>query len=310
MKLILSLNKKERLYDYVSMGIDTFVLGGHYSFYAPYNFSLEEISQMIEQYSQCSFYVAMNALYDEHEIKDVEYYIDKLVKIGIKGLLFQDFGVLQIVKKNSYSLDMMYAPETLNTNAMTLKVLKQQGVTSAQLARVIPLEEQLQILQQTDMPLMLQVHGVEYIAASKRALLTNYQQASHLQFDLTSQTRLTIQARNSEDIFHIYEDQRGTHIFSQERLYMLDLLNQIHDFEYLYIETLMMDENEAVEVASLYSDALKSFQNNTYDRDVKSYMNLLYQLKTPLHRGFLFDQTVYKLEDVRKMDHEKSQSNH
>ena len=137
MKLILSLNKKERLYDYVSMGIDTFVLGGHYSFYAPYNFSLEEISQMIEQYSQCSFYVAMNALYDEHEIKDVEYYIDKLVKIGIKGLLFQDFGVLQIVKKNSYSLDMMYAPETLNTNAMTLKVLKQQGVTSAQLARCL-----------------------------------------------------------------------------------------------------------------------------------------------------------------------------
>ena len=39
-------------------------------------------------------------------------------------------------------------------------------------------------------------------------------------------------------------------------------------------------------------------------------MQLLYQLKTPIDRGFLFDQTVYKLEDVRKMDHEKNQSNH
>lgn len=91
---------------------------------------------------------------------------------------------------------------------------------------------------------------------------------------------------------------------------MLDLLNQIHHFDYLYIETLMMSEEEAVEVASLYSDALKSFENHTYDRDVKAYMRLLYQLKTPLDRGFLFDQTVYKLEDVRKMDHEKNQSNH
>ena len=71
-----------------------------------------------------------------------------------------------------------------------------------------------------------------------------------------------------------------------------------------------MSEEEAVEVASLYSDALKSFENQTYDRDVKAYMRLLYQLKTPLDRGFLFDQTVYKLEDVRKMDHEKNQSNH
>ena len=90
---------------------------------------------------------------------------------------------------------------------------------------------------------------------------------------------------------------------------MLDLLNQIQSFEYLYIETLMMSDEEAIEVASLYSDALKSFENQTYDRDVKAYMRLLYQLNTPLDRGFLFDQTVYKLEDVRKMDNEKNQSN-
>lgn len=310
MKLIISLNRKERLYDYVSMGIDCFILGGQYSFYAPSYFSLDDISQMVKQYPQCSFYVAVNALYDEHEIEAVEAYIDALSKMAIHGILFQDFGVLQIVKNKGCHFDMMYAPETLNTNAMTLNVLKQQGVTSAQLARVIPLEEQLSIHQQVHMPLMLQVHGVEYIAASKRALLTNYQEASGLAFDHKSQTRLTIQPRNSDYVFHIYENERGTHIFLKTRLYMLDLLNQIQSFEYLYIETLMMSDEEAIEVASLYSDALKSFEKQTYDRDVKAYMQLLYQLKTPIDRGFLFDQTVYKLEDVRKMDHEKNQSNH
>lgn len=310
MKLILSLNRKERLYDYVSMGIDTFILGCEYSFYAPYYYSLEDIKTICQQYPQCHFYVALNALYDEHDIETLKNYIDELSKISIYGIIFEDFGVLQIVKDKQYSFDMMYAPETLNTNAMTLNVLKEQGVTSAQIARVIPLEEQLLIQQQVNMPLMLQVHGVEYIAASKRALLSNYQKASGLEFDKESQTRLTIQARNSDYAFHIYEDQKGTHIFSFTRLYMLDLLNQIHHFDYLYIETLMMSEEEAVEVASLYSDALKSFENQTYDRDVKAYMRLLYQLKTPLDRGFLFDQTVYKLEDVRKMDHEKNQSNH
>ena len=89
----------------------------------------------------------------------------------------------------------------------------------------------------------------------------------------------------------------------------LDLLNQIHEFDYLYIETLMMNNEEAIEIASLYSDALKSYKQGTYDRDIKEYMDLLYRLKTPLDRGFLFDQTVYKLEDMRKMDNEKRESN-
>ena len=105
MKLIISLNRKERLYDYVSMGIDCFILGGQYSFYAPSYFSLDDISQMVKQYPQCSFYVAVNALYDEHEIEAVEALYRCIIKDWqYMALLFQDFGVLQIVKDKRYSL--------------------------------------------------------------------------------------------------------------------------------------------------------------------------------------------------------------
>lgn len=310
MKLVLSLNKRERLYDYISMGIKVFVLGGEYSFHCPYVFSLDEIKEMIHQNLDCFFYVAVNALYDQHLISDIEKYLDDLNQIGVKGILFQDFGVLQIVKEKHYSFDMMYSPETLNTNACTLNVLKDYGITSAFVSRVIPLEEQLIIKQEVHIPLMILSHGVEYIAASKRQLLSNYKEASGLEFDVSHQNHLILKARQSDYQLHIFEDQKGTHIFSKTRLYTLDLLNQIHDFDYLYIETLMMDEEEAVEIASLYSDAIKSYEENTYNRDVKEYMNLLYRLKTPLDRGFLFDQTVYKLEDMRKIDNEKSKSNH
>lgn len=310
MKIVLSLNNQTRLYDYIDMGIDTFVLGGKYSFHCPCVFDIEEMKKMKERYPHIHFYVAVNALYDQHMIADLQVYLNQLYQINIDGLLFQDFGVLQIVKENGYHFDMMYSPETLNTNACTLQVLQQQGVNSAFLSRVIPLQEQLEIRHLVDMPLMLQVHGVEYIAASKRELLSNYKQASHLEFDLQDQKSLMLKAKNSTYELRIFEDHFGTHIFSNERLYMLDLLNQIHEFDNLYIETLMMDDEEAIEIASLYSDALKSYENQTYDRDVKEYMNLMYRLKTPLGRGFLFDQTVYKLEDMRKMDNEKRESNH
>lgn len=310
MKIVLSLNNQKRLYDYIDMGIDTFVLGGKYSIHCACAFALEDILEMSQKYQESDFYVAMNGLYDQHQIADIEKYIEALSQMRIKGIIFQDFGVLQIVKDNNYDFDMMYSPETLNTNAQTLNVLQSQGMTSAFVSKVIPLEEQLDILNAVKMPLMIQGHGIEYIAASKRELLSNYKNVSHLDFDMSQKGLLTLQARDSDYQFYIYEDDKGTHIFSCSRLYTLDLLNHIHCFDYLYIETMNMSDNEAIEIASLYSDALMSYYKGTYNKDVKEYMNLLYQLKTPLDRGFLFDQTVYKLEDMRKIDNEKRQSNH
>lgn len=307
MKIVLSLNKKERLYDYISMGISTFVLGGEHSFYAPCYFTLEEIKELVNQYHDCHFYVAVNALYDNYKMKDVEDYLAKLDELGVYGIIFQDFGVLQICKENQYKFDVMYSPETLNTNVKTLNVLKKYGITSAFVSRVIPLEEQMMILKDADLPIMIQAHGVEYIAASKRELLSNYKQASGLEFDVSMESQLTIKARNSEEEYYIYEDDKGTHIFSKNRLYTIDLFNHLCEFDYLYIETLMMKEEEAIEIASLYSDALSSHKNGSYNKEVKEYTNLLLKLRTPLQRGFLFDSTVYKLEDMRKRDNERNQ---
>ena len=99
MKIVLSLNKKERLYDYISMGIDTFVLGCEHSFYVPYQFSLDEIKDIKCQYPHIRIYIAINALYDQHVINQVESFIQELSKLNVEGIIFQDFGVLQIVKK-------------------------------------------------------------------------------------------------------------------------------------------------------------------------------------------------------------------
>lgn len=307
MKLVLSLNNKNYLYDYKSMGVDTFVLGCQYSFYAPYIFSLEEIRELVQQHQDVHFYVSVNYLYDQHQIEEVKDFIKALHDIHVYGLIFQDYGVLNIVRKNGYSFDMMYSGETLNTNGNTLNVLSTLGVTSAYLSRVVPLEEQLLIKEKTNIPLMIQCHGVEYIAASKRKLLSNYKDASGKEFDISYDSHLTLLARNSDYQFRIYEDDKGTHIFSKSRLYTLDLLTYMSKFDYLYIETMDMSDHECIEVTSLYSDAIASFNNGKYNKEVKEYLPLLIKLRTPLDRGFLFDSTVYKLEDMRKLDNEKCQ---
>jgi len=306
MKLAIQLNDVSYLYDYLSMGVDLFIVGGEYSAQNVLSLSIDEIKTVKEKCNDRKVYVLVNGLYDNHEITGLEKYIKQLNGF-VDGLLFQDFGVLQIVKENKYDFDMMYSPDTLNTNGMTLDVLSQHGVTSAFVSRVIPLQEQLMIKEQCSLPLMIQGHGVEYIATSKRELLSSYQQATNLKFNVDQNSELVLKPRDSEFKCRIYEDQRGTHIVSESRLYTLDLLNTLKVFDYLYVETLMMKQMEAIEVVSIYSDAIKGLETGKYNKEVKEFMPLLRKISPELSRGFLFDQTVYKLEDMRKMDNERNQ---
>lgn len=307
MKLALHLNSTRYLYDYLSMGVELFVVGGKYSSGHVLNLSIDEMRDVKEKCIDKKVYVLVNGLYDEHEIEGLEVYLKELNNIHVDGLLFQDFGVLTIVKENGYSFDMMYSPDTLNTNGMTLDVLSYYGITSAFVSRVIPMQEQLLIKEQTSIPLMIQAHGVEYIAASKRELLSTYKQATNKEFSSNKENMIVLMPRNSEYECYVYEDSRGTHVYSCSRLYTLDLLNTLEVFDYLYIETLFMSETEAIEVTSIYSDCIKAVDSGWYNKEVKEYMPLLRRISPSLDRGFLFDQSVYKLEDMRKLDNERNQ---
>ena len=53
--------------------------------------------------------------------------------------------MLQICKENNYNFEMVYSPDTLNTNQATLNYLKTLGINSAFLAREIPLDEKMMI---------------------------------------------------------------------------------------------------------------------------------------------------------------------
>lgn len=299
LKLALHLNDASYLHDYLEMGVDRLIVAGPMSAYSSHKFSLEEIEAISARVPET--YVMVNGLYDEHELPALRRLIDAYAKMNIKGLLFQDFGVLHYVK-NRYDFRMMYAPNTLNTNYMTLNVLEDLGVDSAWVAKEIPLEEQIAIKKHTHLPIMIQGHGVQYMMSSKRHLLKSYAKAAHKEFN---QDNVILHARESDYATHIYEDERGTTIFSVNKLYTLDLLNEMSVFDYLYIETNYMSAIEAIEVTHMYSECLKALNEvgvQEYVHKMKDYLPMLREISKPLDRGFLNDETLYRLEDVKRRD--------
>ena len=301
MKIALHLSDLDYINDYIDMGVSLFIAGGAYSAYSTLKLTDQQVEALKNTLNDLPLYIMVNGLYDEHELEPLFVHIDHLAKIKINGLLFQDFAVLQYVKEKGYEFDMMYAPMALNTNPLTLETLKALGISSAWLAKEIPLKEQMDIKSHVSMPVMIQGHGVQYMASSKRKLLENYREASHLSFS-SDTAHLTIQPQGQDFLCHIYEDERGTTVYSANKLYMLDLMNDIHIFDYLLIETMFMSASEAIEVTSIYCDCLQAYEKGEYDHVVKEYLPMLRNISKPLDRGFIEDATIYRLEDVKRRD--------
>ena len=269
MSLIININSLSYLYDYLDLGVHDFIVGtNQFSCRQALTVDYIELKEIKEKYPMIRLFVLVNALVEQKYLDDLKNHLDKLNECQIDGIIFQDFGVLQICNEKGYSFEKIYDPETLNTNHLTLSVLKEQGIDGAFLAREIPLKEKQMIGQNCKLKTMVQVHGVEYMAYSKRKLLSNYKEYTHLDFNVDKEAQIEIKANGVEDHCHIYEDQYGTHITSTNQMCALDVLNQFNDFDYLYIDGQYINETDLLEITHLYIQAIEAIKNQTYNKEL------------------------------------------
>lgn len=305
MELVVHLNSRKFINDFIEIGIKNFIVGTKYfSCRQALSLDYQELKDLNEQLKDKKLWVLVNALIEEHNLDELVDHLAKLNEIKIAGILFQDFSVLQICKENNYNFEMIYSPDTLNTNQATLNYLKTLGINSAFLAREIPLDEKMMIAKNTDLKTMVQVHGVEYMAYSKRKLLSNYFKETGVDHGVLIDDNLTIQANAVDYRCHIYEDKFGCHVLSEKQLCTLDILSNFSCFDYLYFESLFIDDLKVVEIVSLYQEAINSISKETYGKVSKELISMLHQIENNVeyHHSFMFDATVYKIDDVRKRE--------
>lgn len=305
MELVVHLNSRKFINDFIEIGIKNFIVGTKYfSCRQALSLDYQELKDLNEQLKDKKLWVLVNTLIEEHNLDELVDHLAKLNEIKIARILFQDFSVLQICKENNYNFEMIYSPDTLNTNQATLNYLKTLGINSAFLAREIPLDEKMMIAKNTDLKTMVQVHGVEYMAYSKRKLLSNYFKETGIDHGVLIDDNLTIQANAVNYRCHIYEDKFGCHVLSEKQLCTLDILSNFSCFDYLYFESLFIDDLKVVEIVSLYQEAINSISKETYGKVSKELISMLHQIENNVeyHHSFMFDATVYKIDDVRKRE--------
>ena len=96
---------------------------------------------------------------------------------------------------------------------------------------------------------------------------------------------------------------------SKQQMCGLDIMSSFQDFDYLYIESLYVDELKLVEIVNLYQDALISVGNRTYGKvakgiNITNFINWIKYRISSLY-ALCFDATVYKIDDVKGEENEK-----
>ncbi|MFA0311863.1 peptidase U32 [Vibrio splendidus] len=150
----------------VYCGLDTFNARNRAS-----NLSLDELNGVIRLAHEygCEVFLTLNVVLLEHEIKSITKLLNQLVNTKLDGIIVQDLGLFDLVKKHFPSLDVHASTQLTTHNEGQIKFLSKIGATRVNLSRELNLPEikmLTEVAHDHDVLTEVFVHGALCIAFS------------------------------------------------------------------------------------------------------------------------------------------------
>lgn len=288
MKYIVVPNAIKDLSFYKENKINTFILGlKDYSINYP-SVSIEEIKELSKEYD---LFIAVNKNIFNSELNDLLEKLKELSKINIKGILYYDLGVLNLVIENNLNLDLVWHQTHMVTNYNTCNYYFEKGVKYAFTSNEITLDEIIEINNRSDIKLFVEVFGYPIASHSRRSLLTNYLKSINLK-----KTKEIYKLTDKENSLLIKETKDGTSILNGKITNgtrpLFDLIK--NNIEYLVLDMQEVDISISKEIIKLYSyilDNIGIIDDKEKEELVKESEKLVGN-----YTNFFYKKTIYKVK--------------
>ena len=234
-------------------------------------------------------YISINKLISNNEIDELTCILKYFDNKNIKGIIFDDISVYQIVKENNLNINLIWGNIHQTTSYNSINTWYDLGVNKALTSPDITLNEIIEIKNNTNSELFVPLYGMFEIFSSRRFLISSY-------FDYINQKKednlYYINNKIINENYPIYEDKSGTHIINGTIMNGLDeyveLLN--NNVENILINSYMIDNiNEVVDNFKVVRDM---HENNNIDIEkIKELSSILGN-----NKGFLNKETIYKVK--------------
>lgn len=176
-ELLAPCGSKEAFYSAINAGCDALYLGGMKFGARSYanNFSLEDLEEMLSyaRLYNVKIYCTVNTVIFEDEFDEVIEFIGNIHKLGIDGVLIQDYGLLSVLHKIYPNLTIHASTQMNVTTLEEVRHLMEFGVSRVVLARETPIDEIKRIKENLDIEIEVFVHGAICISYSGNCYMSS-----------------------------------------------------------------------------------------------------------------------------------------
>ena len=264
--------------EYLDNGLDGMILPLE-SFSVDYfkYYSISDIKEYRKNTDKL-LYVVINKMIFNNELDSLFKVLKELENIKVDGVFFYDLAVLNLVRENNLSINLIYNGTHMVTNSDTINLYYDLGVKGAYLSNEITKNEVLNIRSNTKSDLFILLLGNPVVAMSRRNLLTSY----FANKNKSKSDLITIKEPKSGQEFLVKEDSNGTTFFYNKRLNLSNVYKELKDsgINYGIIE---QGDYSSLEYKELIN-AFVNFNKKKID-ELVGY-----------NRGFLYRETIYKVK--------------
>lgn len=178
MKILSPAGTLESVYSAVKFGADAVYLGLS-DFSARKNAGNFSESELNEAVSYCkkrgvSVFAAINTLIYENEIKDVEKAVRSAVNAGVDGIIVQDFGVYEIIKRTAPHIKIVASTQMTVNNVYGVRMLEKLGFDTVVLPRELNKSQIKEIIDRTDIKVEIFCHGALCVCYSGQCYFSSF----------------------------------------------------------------------------------------------------------------------------------------
>ena len=275
----------EQVKELLEAGVDRIYVGEkHYGLRLPHTFTYDELRQIADLVHEAGreIVVAVNALMHQDMMDNIKPFLDFLAEIKTDYITVGDAGVFYVVNRDKYPFKTIYDASTMVTSSRQINFWGQKaGASEAVLAREVPSAELFAMQDILEIPAEVLVYGASVIHHSKRPLLQNYYNFTHIDDEKTRERDLFL-AEPSDPTSHysIFEDNHGTHIFANNDLDLMTKLLELieHGFTHWKLEGIYTPGHNFVEIAKLFIRARELILAGKFTHD----------------QAFLLDEAVHR----------------
>lgn len=251
------------------LNIDGYIIGLEgYSVYTSYDLDIDSIEKISEKITK-ELYISINKPLYTNEIEELKSILKRLSKLNIKGIMFDDIGIINI----SNNLNLIWNQMHHVTNSNTINFWSKQGIKGSVLSTELTLEDFINIKKNTNTDIFVYIYGYLPMFESSRELLTNYFKY--------------INKNMNDNLYYLYESERDKYYPIYEKYnntYVLeDLIDGIEELktiknnniDYIILNGLLHDNDSFIDIVSSYINEDNRKSNN---------------------KGFLYKETIYKVK--------------